>query len=124
MAETFSIGEALAAPVRVIRRHPLAVFVWGLTMVVFSLVLSGLIFGSLADLPLTADGSAEASPEGSAAAASAALKSARRPGGTCRRMLEGSARRSFTPRSSSSSFRSSCTVTIDFIFLFRRSRLI
>ena len=40
MAETFSIGEALAAPVRVIRRHPLAVFVWGLTMVVFSLALS------------------------------------------------------------------------------------
>lgn len=52
MAETFSIGEALAAPVRVIRRHPLAVFVWGLTMVVFSLALSAMILGSLIDLPL------------------------------------------------------------------------
>ncbi|MBD3835623.1 hypothetical protein [Brevundimonas sp.] len=63
MAETFSIGEALAAPVRVIRRHPLAVFVWGLTMVLFSLALSALVFGSLADLPLTQAGSAEPPPE-------------------------------------------------------------
>jgi len=63
MAETFSIGEALAAPVRVIRRHPLAVFVWGLTMVVFSLALSALVFGSLADLPLAQAEGAEPPPE-------------------------------------------------------------
>lgn len=63
MAETFSIGEALAAPVRVIRRHPLAVFVWGLTMVVFSLALSAMILGLLIDLPLEDAESAQAPAE-------------------------------------------------------------
>lgn len=28
MVETFSIAEALRAPLRVIRCHPLAIFVW------------------------------------------------------------------------------------------------
>ena len=45
MAESFSIGEALATPVRLIRRHPLAVFVWGFVSVAFSLVGLSLMFG-------------------------------------------------------------------------------
>ncbi len=61
MTETFSIGEAMATPGRVIRRHPLAVFVWGFLMMGFSLLAVALMFGTLADLPL-ADG-AEPPPE-------------------------------------------------------------
>lgn len=63
MAETFSIGEALAAPVRVIRRHPLAVFIWGLTMVVFSLAIAGVFLGMMIDLPLGEGESAQAPAE-------------------------------------------------------------
>ena len=63
MAETFSIGEALAAPVRVIRRHPLAVFVWGLTMVLFSLAIAGVFLGTLIDLSLEDAESAQAPAE-------------------------------------------------------------
>ena len=61
MTETFSIGEAMATPGRVIRRHPMAVFVWGFLMMGFSLLAVALMFGTLADLPLT-DG-AEPPPE-------------------------------------------------------------
>lgn len=52
MAESFSIGEAMASPVRVIRRHPLAVFVWGLIVMGFSLGGVVLMFGALGQLPL------------------------------------------------------------------------
>ena len=61
MTEIFSIGEAMATPGRVIRRHPMAVFVWGFLMMGFSLLAVALMFGTLADLPLT-DG-AEPPPE-------------------------------------------------------------
>jgi len=63
MGGTFSIGEALGAAVRVIRRRPLAVFVWGLTMTLFSLVASVVVFGSIADLPLGDAAAAEPPPE-------------------------------------------------------------
>lgn len=63
MADTFSIGEALATPLRVIRRHPLAVFIWGLVAVGFGLASSAMVVGSLADLPLMEAGSADPSPE-------------------------------------------------------------
>jgi len=63
MTETFSIGEALAAPFRVIRRHPLAVFAWGFSACAFSLLTSALMFGALADLPLMEAGRAEPPPE-------------------------------------------------------------
>ena len=52
MTETFSIGEAMATPGRVIRRHPLAVFVWGFVMMAYSLGGAALMFGTLANLPL------------------------------------------------------------------------
>ena len=52
MAETFSIGAALATAVRVIRRHPVAVFVWGLVVMAFSLGGVALMFGALAQMPL------------------------------------------------------------------------
>ena len=61
MTESFSIGEAMASPVRVIRRYPLAVFVWGFVIMGFSLGAVALMFGTLADLPL-AEG-AEPPPE-------------------------------------------------------------
>lgn len=53
MTNGFSISEAMAAPVRVIRRHPLSVFVWGLLPLSFSLAGMALIFSTLADMPLT-----------------------------------------------------------------------
>ena len=39
MVETFSIAEALRAPLRVIRCHPLAIFVWGLLIVGFVMAM-------------------------------------------------------------------------------------
>jgi len=61
MVEGFSISEAMAAPVRVIRRHPVSVFVWGFVIMAFTLVMMSLVFGAMADIPLSAD--AEPSPE-------------------------------------------------------------
>ena len=61
MVETFSIAEALRAPLRVIRRHPLAIFVWGLLIVGFVMAMMMLVFGALADIPLSPD--AEPSPQ-------------------------------------------------------------
>lgn len=61
MVEAFSISDAMLAPVRVIRRHPMAVFVWGFVVVAFSLVMMSLIFGALADIPLSAE--TEPAPE-------------------------------------------------------------
>jgi hypothetical protein len=61
MTDGFSIGEAMAAPVRVIRRHPMAVFLWGFIIMAFSLGGVALVFGTMADLPL-AEG-AEPPPE-------------------------------------------------------------
>jgi hypothetical protein len=49
---TFSISESLAAPWRVIRRHPLSVLVWGLAMALVSLAGAALLFGALAETPL------------------------------------------------------------------------
>ncbi|WP_395945047.1 hypothetical protein [Brevundimonas sp.] len=53
MTESLSIGEAMATPVRVIRRHPLAIFVWGFVIMAYSLAMVALMFGALANLPLT-----------------------------------------------------------------------
>ncbi|GLK47614.1 hypothetical protein GCM10017620_05870 [Brevundimonas intermedia] len=61
MTKSFSIGEAMVTPSRVIRRHPLAVFAWGFVIMAFSLGAVALMFGALADFPL-ADG-AEPPPE-------------------------------------------------------------
>ena len=61
MVETFSIAEALRAPLRVIRCHPLAIFVWGLLIVGFVMAMMMLVFGALADIPLSPD--AEPSPQ-------------------------------------------------------------
>ncbi len=61
MTESFSIGEAMATPGRVIRRHPLAVFAWGFVIMAYSLAVVALMFGALANLPL-AEG-AEPPPE-------------------------------------------------------------
>lgn len=61
MVETFSIAEALRAPLRVIRRHPLAIFIWGLLIVGFVMAMMVLVFGALADIPLSPD--AEPSPQ-------------------------------------------------------------
>ena len=61
MAESFSIGEALATPVRLIRRHPLAVFVWGFVSVAFSLVGLSLMFGVIGPMDF-AEVAAETEP--------------------------------------------------------------
>lgn len=61
MTETFSISEAMATPMRLIRRHPLAVFIWGLAVTAFGLAAAGLVFGTLASIPLNAG--AEPPPE-------------------------------------------------------------
>ena len=61
MAESFSIGEAMAAPVRVIRRHPLAVFVWGFVTMAFSLIGVALIFGVMGPMDF-ADVAVETEP--------------------------------------------------------------
>lgn len=61
MTESFSISEAMATPLRVIRRHPAAVFVWGFVVAVFTVLAALMIFGTLANIPL-GDG-AEAPPE-------------------------------------------------------------
>lgn len=61
MVERLSISEAMITPVRVIRRHPLAVFVWGFAVTAFWLVCLWVIFGAMADIPLAQD--AEPSPE-------------------------------------------------------------
>lgn len=61
MTETFSISEAMATPVRLIRRHPLAVFIWGLVLTAFGLAGAGLLFGTLAGIPL--DAGSEPPPE-------------------------------------------------------------
>ncbi|MDQ1153368.1 hypothetical protein [Brevundimonas sp. SORGH_AS_0993] len=53
MVETFSIIDALRAPLRVIRRHPLTVFVWGLLIVGFVMAMMLMVFGALADIPLS-----------------------------------------------------------------------
>ena len=60
MVESFSISEAMVTPLRVIRRHPLAVFAWGFAVAAFYLICMTVIFGALADIPLGPD--AEASP--------------------------------------------------------------
>ncbi len=60
MAESFSIGEAMASPVRVIRRHPLAVFVWGFATMAFSLVGMALMFSVMG--PMVFGDLAEAEP--------------------------------------------------------------
>nr|WP_314434281.1 hypothetical protein [uncultured Brevundimonas sp.] len=61
MTETFSISEAMATPARLIRRHPLAVFIWGLAVTAFGLAAAGMVFGTLAGIPLNAG--AEPPPE-------------------------------------------------------------
>jgi hypothetical protein len=61
MAESFSIGEALATPVRLIRRHPLAVFVWGFVSVAFSLIGLSLMFGVIGPMDF-AEVAAETEP--------------------------------------------------------------
>ncbi|WP_292224826.1 hypothetical protein [Brevundimonas sp.] len=61
MTETLSISEAMATPLRVIRRHPLAVFVWGFSIAAFSLLLAVLVFGTLGNIPLS--NGAEPPPE-------------------------------------------------------------
>lgn len=61
MTNGFSIGEAMVTPVRVIRRHPLSVFVWGFVMTAFTLAAFALMFGTLAGLPL--EPGAEPPPE-------------------------------------------------------------
>jgi len=61
MTEGFSIGEAMAASVRVIRCHPVSVFLWGFVIMAFSVGALALMFGTMADLPL-AEG-AEPPPE-------------------------------------------------------------
>lgn len=60
MVESFSISEAMVTPLRVIRRHPVAVFAWGFAVAAFYLLFMTLIFGALADIPLAQD--AEPSP--------------------------------------------------------------
>lgn len=61
MTESFSISEAMVTPLRVIRRHPAAVFAWGFAVAAFSLLAAVMIFGTLANIPL-GDG-AEPPPE-------------------------------------------------------------
>lgn len=59
MTTGFSISEAMATPVRVIRRHPLAVYLWGLAITGFSVLSIVLTFAFLSDLPLAAGASAD-----------------------------------------------------------------
>ncbi|KAK0350414.1 hypothetical protein LTR94_029124, partial [Friedmanniomyces endolithicus] len=49
----------MATPVRVIRRHPLAVYLWGLAITGFSVLSVVLTFAFLSDLPLAAGASAD-----------------------------------------------------------------
>lgn len=62
MTETFSIGQAIATPFHVIRRHPLSVFVWGFLISALGLFAAIFILGTLAGMPLAETGS-EPSPE-------------------------------------------------------------
>ena len=52
MRPKFSIGEALAAPFRLARRHPLSVLVWGLLMLAPALASAGLSLSLLESLSL------------------------------------------------------------------------
>jgi len=57
----FSFADALAAPFRLIRRHPLAVFVWGASMIVVTALIFWVLIANLKDLPVGQDMDAAAS---------------------------------------------------------------